>query len=90
MPAARLAVGALSAQAAWRAFAAEFGALFQLVDDLVDDDGIVREQGRPTTEALAQEAEQRARARLREIDADDETLEELLDELGARAQQSSV
>ena len=68
----------------WRGFAADYGLLFQLVDDLLDDDGLVLERGRAATLALAAETEVRARSRLEEIDADTEVLAELLTELGAR------
>ena len=68
----------------WLGFAADYGLLFQLVDDLRDDDGLVRERGRAATLALAAETEVRARSRLEEIDADTEVLAELLTELGAR------
>ena len=74
----------------WRGFAADFGLLYQLVDDLLDDDGLVAERGREATLGLAVETEARARARLDEIDADTSVLAELLGELTARVQQSSV
>ena len=38
-------------QAPWRAFAAELGLLFQLVDDLIDGDGIVLDLGRRVHDA---------------------------------------
>jgi geranylgeranyl diphosphate synthase type II len=77
-------------QAAWRAFGADFGFLYQAVDDLLDADGLVKERGRKATLALAAETENRARSRLLELQADTAVLDELLRELGARAQQSSV
>ena len=42
-----LAVAAVpeAEQAPWRAFAAEFGLLFQVVDDMLDGDGLVAELG---------------------------------------------
>ena len=58
--------------------------LYQLVDDLLDDDGLVQERGREVTRELAEETEVRARARLDEIDVDTAVLGELLSELGAR------
>lgn len=74
----------------WREFGAAYGFLYQVVDDLLDDDGLVRERGREETLALAAETETRAKAHLAGIDADTSVLAQLLDELGARAQQSSV
>jgi geranylgeranyl diphosphate synthase, type II len=71
-------------QAPWRAFGADFGFLFQAVDDLLDDDGLVRERGREETFELATETEERARGRLDAIDADTSVLAGLLTELGAR------
>ena len=68
----------------WRGFAADYGLLFQLVDDLLDDDGLVLERGREATLALAVETEARARSRLEELDADTTVLAELVAELSAR------
>jgi geranylgeranyl diphosphate synthase type II len=79
-----LAAGLREDLESWRAFAADFGLLFQLVDDLLDDDGLVQERGRQATQAFAEDTEVRARARLDEIDADTSVLEELLAELSAR------
>jgi geranylgeranyl diphosphate synthase type II len=72
------------AQIPWRTFGAEFGFLYQLVDDLLDDDGFVDELGRESTVALAEETEARARSRLDEVDADTSVLAGLLTELTAR------
>jgi geranylgeranyl diphosphate synthase, type II len=72
-------------QAPWREFGADYGFLYQVVDDLLDDDGFVRELGRERTRALAAEVEDSARARLLELDADTSVLYELVDELVARA-----
>jgi geranylgeranyl pyrophosphate synthase len=77
-------------QQRWRAFGADFGALYQVVDDLLDDDGLVQERGRPATLELAVTAEAHVRARLEAIDADTSVLAGLVDELAARVQQSSV
>ena len=74
----------------WRGFGAEFGILDQVVDDLLDGDGLVRERGRPATLELATAKEALARAKLDAIDADTSVLAGLVDELAARAQQSSV
>jgi geranylgeranyl diphosphate synthase, type II len=75
-------------QAPWRDFGADYGFLYQVVDDLLDDDGLVRELGRERTQALAIQTEDSARTRLLELDADTSVLSELVGELVARAQQS--
>lgn len=72
-------------QAAWRAFGADYGSLYQVVDDLLDDDGLVRELGEAGTRELAARTEESARANLRRIDADTSVLGQLVDELTARA-----
>jgi geranylgeranyl diphosphate synthase type II len=77
-------------QAAWRAFGADYGFLYQAVDDLLDADGLVRERGRDATLELAVETENHARSRLEQLEADTSVLAELVNELSARAQQSSV
>jgi geranylgeranyl diphosphate synthase, type II len=74
----------------WRGFGAEFGVLYQVVDDLLDGDGLVRERGREATLELATGREALARAKLDTIDADTSVLTGLVDELAARVQQSSV
>lgn len=68
----------------WRAFAADYGLLYQVVDDLVDGDGLVQERGREATLELAGETEQSARSNLDAIDADTSVLAELVGELTAR------
>jgi geranylgeranyl diphosphate synthase type II len=73
-----------SEQEPWRDFAADYGFLFQAIDDLLDGDGLVAERGRDATEQLATEAEQRARSRLLEIDANTSVLDELVTELAVR------
>ena len=75
-------------QPPWRAFAADFGLLFQIVDDLVDGDGLVRERGVDAARALADETEERARALLAEIPADTARLDELVLGLSMRARAS--
>jgi geranylgeranyl diphosphate synthase, type II len=77
-----------SDQEPWRAFAREFGLLFQIVDDLLDGDGVVAEHGEERARELAAEAEARARARLATIDADTARLDELVSALSTRAQAS--
>jgi geranylgeranyl diphosphate synthase, type II len=71
--------------AAWREFARAFGLLFQVVDDIVDADGIVAARGPEAAHSLAVEAEKRARGALEEIDADTSVLAELVSGLSARS-----
>jgi geranylgeranyl diphosphate synthase type II len=68
----------------WRAFAGELGLLFQIVDDLLDGDGYVLEVGDDGARRLADEAAERAQARLAEIDADTEVLASIVDDLAVR------
>jgi hypothetical protein len=71
-------------QEPWRAFGADYGFLFQVVDDLLDDDGLAQELGAVRARALAAETESSARARLDELAGDTSVLAELVDELVAR------
>ena len=57
-------------QVPWRAFGDELGLLFQIVDDILDGDGYVERHGIDGARRLADEAADRARARLGEVDAD--------------------
>jgi geranylgeranyl diphosphate synthase type II len=68
----------------WRSFAAELGLLFQIVDDILDGDGYVLAVGAEQARRLADEAGERAQARLAEIDADTATLSEIVAGLVAR------
>jgi geranylgeranyl diphosphate synthase type II len=68
----------------WRAFAHELGMLFQVVDDILDGDGYVLEIGAEAARGLADEATERAQARLEEIGADTSVLAEIVAGLGAR------
>jgi geranylgeranyl diphosphate synthase, type II len=72
-------------QGPWRRFGADYGFLYQVVDDLLDGDGLVSELGQEGTEQLARKTEASGRARLAAIDADTSVLAELVDELTARA-----
>jgi geranylgeranyl diphosphate synthase type II len=71
-------------QAPWRAFAAELGPLFQLVDDLLDGDGAVLAHGRDGARRLADQAAGRAHAHLAEVDADTSVLGGIVDALATR------
>ena len=68
----------------WRAFAGELGLLFQVVDDILDGDGYVVEVGEDGARRLADEAAERAQARLAEIDADTSVLGDIVAGLAAR------
>jgi len=54
------------------------------VDDILDEDGYVLEQGADGARQLADEAAERARATLAAIDADTSVLERIVDELAVR------
>jgi geranylgeranyl diphosphate synthase type II len=71
-------------QAPWRSFGDELGLLFQIVDDILDSDGYVVRHGVDGARRLADEAAERARARLGEVDADTSVLRELVDGLAVR------
>ena len=72
------------AQRPWRAFGADFGFLFQVVDDLLDGDGLVAERGRDATVHLALDTEDRARSGLDAIKGETSVLAQLVDELTSR------
>jgi geranylgeranyl pyrophosphate synthase len=71
-------------QAAWRAFGDELGLLFQIVDDILDGDGYVLTHGSDSARRLADEAAERARARLDQVAADITVLREIVDGLAVR------
>ena len=71
-------------QAPWRAFAGELGLLFQVVDDILDGDGVVVARGDEAARALADEAAAGARERLEAVPADTSTLAEIVSEVAAR------
>jgi geranylgeranyl diphosphate synthase type II len=73
-----------SGQPPWRAFGGELGLLFQIVDDILDGDGYVLAHGPDGARRLADEAAERARARLEEVDADTSVLREIVDGLAVR------
>jgi geranylgeranyl diphosphate synthase type II len=69
----------------WRAFASDVGLLFQIVDDLLDGDGYVREAGADGARRLADEAADRARGHLAGLDADTVVLRSIVDDLAVRS-----
>jgi geranylgeranyl diphosphate synthase, type II len=71
-------------QAPWRAFGDEIGLLFQIVDDILDEDGYLLEHGAEGARSLADEAAERAQARLGEIPADTSVLGGIVSGLAAR------
>ena len=73
-----------SGQRPWRAFGDELGLLFQIVDDILDGDGYVLSHGADGARALADEAADRAHARLEDIAADTSVLAEIVAGLAAR------
>ena len=68
----------------WPTFGREVGALFQLVDDLLDGDGSVLAVGEEETRRRAEEAAERALAALAELDADTSVLRGVVDGLATR------
>jgi geranylgeranyl pyrophosphate synthase len=71
-------------QRPWRAFGEELGLLFQIVDDILDGDGYVLSHGSDGARRLADEAAERAQARLAEVDADTSVLAGIVDGLATR------
>jgi geranylgeranyl diphosphate synthase type II len=71
-------------QAPWRGFADEVGLLFQIVDDILDEDGYLLERGAEGARALADETAERAQARLAEVPADTSVLSGIVAGLAAR------
>ena len=71
-------------RAAWLAFGEDVGVLFQVVDDLLDDDGHAERLGREGAGRLAEEVAQRARSRLDELTVDTTVLRHLVDTLAVR------
>ena len=71
-------------QPPWRAFGDELGLLFQIVDDILDGDGYAVTHGPDGARRLADEAADRARARLADVPADTSVLEGIVDGLATR------
>jgi geranylgeranyl diphosphate synthase type II len=71
-------------RARWRAFSEQVGALFQLVDDLLDGDGFAAMYGAEETRRLADAAAEHALAALAELACDTGVLRELVEALASR------
>ena len=71
-------------QLPWRAFGDEIGLLFQVVDDIIDGDGLVESLGADEARKVADEATSRARGRLAAVDADTSTVRELVESIATR------
>ncbi|HEY7693552.1 MAG TPA: polyprenyl synthetase family protein [Gaiellaceae bacterium] len=71
-------------QGAWRDFADELGMLFQVVDDILDEDGYVLEEGVEAARSRANHAAERALALLLEVPADTSVLAEIVTGLAVR------
>ena len=71
-------------QGPWRAFADEVGLLFQIVDDILDEDGYLLEHGPEGARALADQAAERAQRRLAEVPGDTSVLAGIVTGLAAR------
>ena len=74
----------VDAQAPWRAFGEELGPLFQVVDDLLDGDGVVERVGVERARALADVAAEQARTALDRVAGDTTVLRELVESLAVR------
>lgn len=74
----------MAEQSPWRAFGEELGALFQIVDDVIDGDGYAALLGVDAARHLAGEAAERARRALDEIPADTSVLRAVVDGLAVR------
>jgi geranylgeranyl diphosphate synthase, type II len=71
-------------QGPWRDFADELGMLFQVVDDILDADGYVLEEGEEAARTRASRAAERALALLLEVPADTSVLAEIVNGLAVR------
>lgn len=71
-------------QGPWRAFAREVGALFQLVDDILDRDGYVARHGEEASRRRADVTAESARTALAGLPAGTSVLAEIVDGVAAR------
>jgi geranylgeranyl diphosphate synthase, type II len=70
--------------APWRAFGREVGELFQLVDDVLDGDGIAARHGEDEARQRAEQAADRASTRLASLAARTDALQAIVDGVAAR------
>jgi len=71
-------------QAPWRAFGAQIGLLFQIVDDILDGDGFAARLPAGEVKRLADETAEMTRAQLERIPAETSVLAELVDAVAFR------
>jgi len=71
-------------QAGWRAFGDEIGLLFQVVDDILDGDGLAARLSTDEMRRLADETAERARELLDRVAGDTSVLRELVDAVAFR------
>ncbi len=71
-------------QEPWRAFGEELGMLFQVVDDILDEDGFYVSDGPEGARRIADEAAARAHERLAAVDADTSVLDGVVSDLAIR------
>jgi geranylgeranyl diphosphate synthase, type II len=71
-------------QLPWRDFGEELGLLFQIVDDVLDEDGYFAIHGAEGARTLAMDAAARAHERLAAIEADTSVLGEIVTDLAVR------
>jgi len=80
----RMAGVSESDQTPWRAFGAEVGLLFQIVDDILDGDGLADRLPSDEVRRLADRSSDRARTQLEDIHADTSVLRALVDTVALR------
>ena len=71
-------------QGPWRAFGDELGLLFQVVDDILDEDGFAARLGVEGARRLADDAAERARERLDDLATDASVLRDLVKGMAVR------
>ena len=71
-------------QGPWRKFGDELGLLFQIVDDVLDEDGYFLVHGADESRAMAQEAALQAHGCLEAVPADTTVLAEIVSDLATR------
>lgn len=71
-------------QAAWRVFGGEIGLLFQVVDDILDGDGLASRLPADEVKRIADGAAERAREQLDAVSGDTSVLRELVDAVAFR------